>query len=74
MNKARKKEIEAIVTSLREAADRLMFVRDEEEEAFNNLPEGIQAGERGSEMEEKVSSMDDAISSIEEAIESIEML
>ena len=41
MNKARRKELAEIVELLEEARERLEAVRDEEEEALENLPESL---------------------------------
>lgn len=40
--------------------------RDDEEEAFDNLPEGIQEGERGDTMQEAIDSLNDALEQLEE--------
>ncbi|EHQ4620066.1 hypothetical protein KQ096_005174, partial [Salmonella enterica] len=40
---------------------------DEEEDAFNNLPEGIQNGERGDAMQTAIAALDAAVSALEEA-------
>lgn len=42
-------------------------LRDEEQEAFDGLPESLQGGERGDQMQEAIQYLDDAISGIEEA-------
>ncbi len=45
---------------------------DEEQEAFDNLPESLQETERGEKMSNAIEQMDYAISSIEDAIDNIE--
>ena len=42
-------------------------VRDEEQESFDNLPEGFQQGERGQAMEQAAGMLDDAVSALEQA-------
>lgn len=74
MNKARRKEIAEIVEIMRGAVDRLEFVQNEEQEAFDNLSEGLQATERGETMENAVSEIETAVNSVTEAIDAIEML
>lgn len=71
MNKLRRKELNSIIEILEEANSRLEMVKDEEQEAFDNLPEGIQYSERGEQMEEYVSQMDEAYDSIQEAIDTL---
>ena len=51
MNKARRKEISKCQDDLNAILDRLQCVLDEEQEAYDNLPEGIQMGERGDAMQ-----------------------
>lgn len=58
MNADRRKQIS-------EAKSILESVRDDEQSAFDNLPEGLQQSERGQAMEQNVSYLDDAISSLE---------
>ena len=71
MNKARRKWLSTIVESLENAKYEIESVRDEEQDCFDNLPEGIQYSERGDEMEENISTMEDALSNIDDAIEYI---
>lgn len=54
MNEDRRKRLAALVEQLQE-------IHDEEELAFENLPESLQGGERGREMEEAASEMDSAV-------------
>lgn len=50
----------------------LEYIRDEEQEAFDNLPESLQYSEKGETMEEYVDDIDSAISDLDSLIESIE--
>jgi hypothetical protein len=79
MNDKRRKELAAIykrmeavrdvVTQLKADADEirgdLQEVREAEDEAFNNLPEGLQAAEKGQAMEQAVAYMDTALEWLE---------
>lgn len=47
MNKARRKEIAAIVAELEGLKDRLETIASDEREAFDNMPESLQESERG---------------------------
>jgi len=58
MNQDRRAKIEAAVEELRNALstmqelhDTLESLKDEEQEAFDNLPEGLQQADRGQSME-----------------------
>jgi predicted RNase H-like HicB family nuclease len=42
-------------------------IRDDEQEAYDNLPESMQGGDRGDAMQEAIQNLEEAISSIEEA-------
>jgi hypothetical protein len=65
MNKERRKELEAIDALIAAAKERLEMVRDAEQEAFDNLPESLQNGERGQAMAEAIENLDNTISSLE---------
>jgi len=61
MNNRRRNKIQAALDILEEA-------KFDEQEAFDNLPESFQYGEKGERMEEAMNYLDDAISSLEEAV------
>lgn len=67
MNKDRRKQLDVISQILANAREQIEALRDEEQDYYDNMPEGIQSGEKGEAAEAAVSAMDDAISSIEEA-------
>jgi len=46
-------------------------VKNQEEEAYENMPESFQYGEKGERIQEIVDSLDDAISNLESVIEQI---
>lgn len=54
MNKERREELLDVVQHLDDAIDRLSEIRDDEEDAFDNLPEGLQNSIRGDSMQEAV--------------------
>ena len=66
MNRIRRKELQDIMNQLSELRDRLESVMNEEQEAFDNLPESIQDGEQGVRMSNAVDSMQYALDSMEE--------
>ena len=72
MNAKRRKDIEKAVELLYEAKSMLETSLEEEKNAFDNLPEGIQCSERGEKMEEYIGYIEDTISSIEDSIENAE--
>lgn len=72
MNKSRRAELAKINTRCDEMRSELESLRDDEQNAFDQMPESFQAGERGQASENAISYLDEAISSIEEAVRSIE--
>jgi hypothetical protein len=59
MNKARRKQIEKAIAILGEAAS-------DEQLAFDNMPEGIQDGERGQAMTDNVYAIEAAVAELAE--------
>ncbi|EBW3215006.1 hypothetical protein PL222_11310 [Salmonella enterica] len=66
MNNERRKRLTALSQQLAELKDDIQSVLDEEEEAFNNLPESLQNGERGDAMQTAIAALDAAVSALEE--------
>jgi hypothetical protein len=58
VNKARRKEIERAAALVAEAAEIIRLVGEEEREAFENLPESLQGGERGQTMSDAADNLD----------------
>jgi iron-sulfur cluster repair protein YtfE (RIC family) len=72
MNNTRRKVLAKIAEQLETLKEQLQLdVIDAEQEAFDNLPEPFQYGEKGERMEEVISNLEDAISSMEDAIDYI---
>ncbi|TWA81536.1 hypothetical protein FBY14_12427 [Azospirillum brasilense] len=67
MNKARRKRLAEAAELLEQALSIISETRDEEQEAFDALPESFQGGERGQAMEEAISSMEDVHGAVENA-------
>lgn len=67
MNKERRKSIKEAICLIEQAAEMLEGIRDEEEEAMENLPDGIRYGEKGEQMQEYIDSINEAIESLEQA-------
>lgn len=71
MNKERRKELNKAIKLLEEAQEIIACVMDEEQEAYDNLPEGIQSSEKGEEMDENVSDMDNCGDTIQDVIDDL---
>jgi hypothetical protein len=68
MNKARRKALEDLSSQLGGILAELEALRDEEQEYFDNMPESLQGGDKGSDAEQAIDSMSSALDSLEEAI------
>ena len=73
MNKQRRKDIEAIVNKLAdlealktEIQEAIEQVRDEEQEYYDNMPEGLQQSDRGYAAEEAANQLDEAASMLDD--------
>lgn len=64
MNKQRRQQIKDAIALIEEARAMLECVMDEEQEAFDNLPESFQYSERGEQMEENISIIEDFLDNI----------
>ena len=69
MNKERRKRV---IDAIRKIEDLVQDILSEEEEAFDNMPEGLQMSENGIISEEAQESLDAAIDALEEAISYLE--
>lgn len=66
MNNVRRKRLAEAIDLINQAKGILEEVKDEEQEAYDNLPESFQYGERGEQMQEYIDSMDEAYENLEE--------
>lgn len=66
MNKARRKAIEKIAEKLDELKSEFEGLRDEEQEAYDNMPEAFQESERGEIAENIIYNMDSILGNLED--------
>lgn len=71
MNNTRRKAIGRILDQLEDLMSDLDLIMDDEQQAYDNLPESIQESERGEHMESVIEAIEDAISSIDDARDSL---
>ena len=71
MNKARRKRIDDVIRKLEELKDEVDSIRYDEQEAYDNLPEGIQMSDRGDEMQSAVDSLDYAYDGFDDIIDNL---
>lgn len=72
MNKARRKRLEKVLNTLQDAMSELEYIKDEEQEAYDNLPESLQESEKGETMQEYVDDIDSVISDLDSVISDLE--
>lgn len=71
MNKERRKRIEEIQDKILGLQADLQWIKEEEEEAYDNLPDGIRDGERGDAMQDAIDAMENADSSLQDAYDNL---
>lgn len=76
MNKQRREKIrqlkarfQDIQTELKQASSELFSILNEEQDAFDNMPEGLQSSYRGMCSEDAIDSMEEASEKLDEVIE-----
>lgn len=72
MNKARRKSIQQIIDTLTDLKENVDLVREEEQEAYDNLPESLQESERGEAMSSAIYNLEDAMENIDLVTDSLE--
>jgi len=68
MNMQRRKRIEKVGRLLEELLEEVEALQEEEQEAYENMPESLQSSERGEAMYEAAENLSSAANCIEEAI------
>ncbi len=66
MNASRRKEIQDILNELSGLRCRIEDLQSEEQEAFDNMPEGLKQSGRGQASEAAASALENAVSAIDE--------
>lgn len=68
MNEVRRKELQKALDLISEAKEIIQGVKQDEEQAFDNMPESLQEGEKGEKMQSAIEKLDgcyDACENIE---------
>ncbi len=71
MNKQRRSILSKVIDELQNALSQLETIQEEESEAFDNMPEGLQSSSKGSQIEENIDVLEAAVSNIEDVIDSL---
>ena len=72
MNAKQRKQIEALSATLCDVRSQLETLQSDEQEKYDNMPESLQGGDKGSNQEEVCGDMDSAVDSISEVIDALE--
>lgn len=72
MNKDRRKRIIDAISAIGKIETLIQNILDEEQESYENMPEGLQSSENGIVSEEAQENLDAAIEALEEAISYLE--
>lgn len=74
MNAERRKQLSGIVDKLDEVREELEAVKEDEETAFENMPESLQSSERGEAMQSAIDVLTDASETLEYALNELQGL
>lgn len=69
MNKARRKRLEKAIELAGELQEIIDEISQEEREAFDNMPEGLQNGDKWQEIDAAATNLEDALASVEEVVD-----
>ena len=72
MNATRRETLDKAVALLEEAKSLIDGAAEEERDAYDNLPEGLQEAERGQRMDEAATELEEASSTIDDVISQVE--
>jgi hypothetical protein len=72
MNKDRREKLRVIAEKISDLKGEIEELKDEEQDAFDNMPEGLQQAERGVAMEAVVDMLDDAMNDMDSVITALE--
>lgn len=69
MNDTRRRRISELKTQIKDAIKRLDSILNDEQNAFDNMPEGLQSSYRGMCSEDAIDSMEEVSEKLDEVIE-----
>ena len=71
MNKVRRKVLEGIISRIEDIQGEIASLAEEERECFDNMPEGLQEGERGQSISDNADDLENADSDIEDLLDTL---
>lgn len=72
MNKARRNQIQKIIPLVEGIRNGLETILDDEREAYDNMPEGLQMSARGEASEDAQANLESAIDALEDVVSYLE--
>mgnify|MGYP001769749452 CR=1 FL=1 len=72
MNKEGRKKLSEILAKVEEIEGEICTIKDEEQEKFDNLPEGLQVSDKGTQIEEIIGYLEEAENCLQELIANID--
>ena len=72
MNKSRRTRLNDAIIYINRAMALVQEVAEEEQDSFDNLPEGIQESDRGTDMEENIGELEQVTEELETQVEVIQ--
>lgn len=74
MNAEQRKKVQAAQLEISRQALIIEGVRDENQDSYDNMPEGLQSGEKGEAMQEAIDSLSQAVDSLAEVDDALSNL
>lgn len=72
MNKARRKWLEKTIATLEDQRAELESICEEEQEAYDNMPESLQDSERGQSLYDNIDALESAASDLDDIISNLQ--
>lgn len=72
MNNKTRQELQQVVAIINDLKDIITTIIDDEQNKYDNLPEGLQQSDNGLQMEDAVSNLQEAIDHLDQTIDSVE--
>lgn len=68
MNKERRNRLQKVIDQLEELKEEVASICEEEQEAYDNMPDSLQDGDRGQQIYDNISTLEDQESNIYDLI------
>lgn len=72
MNNKRRKALDVLISKIEEIQVEIEEIKDEEQEAFDNLPESLQGADKGETMSTAIGKIEEAYSSLGDIIDCLD--